>query len=227
MSVIDRIKFIPFPEDEYVREVSAKNKFIIHHSASWDNAENMFGWWDEDTQGRVATHFGINRDGSIIQGYSSKYWAYAVAVHNKHNNPKPPLGKYLTKAQDVSINASAIQVELMAWGGLKKVGNKYYAWPNDFSKVEIPESEVIKINYRGYDYFHKYTKAQVDSCIELIKHFNKTIGIPMKYNPMMFIVTEEALRGDAGVWSHSSYRTDKSDAYPDPYLIDELNKLVK
>ena len=40
-----------------------------------------------------------------------------------------------------------------------------------------------------------------------------------------FDVRMDALKGEKGIFSHSSYRKDKSDLYPDKDLIQMLNNL--
>ena len=120
---------VEFPTDEYVVEETPKDKFVLHHNAGGDAGTNMYFGWDKDNLGRVATHFGINRNGDIYQGYSTKYWASAIYLNSKANTPKPSsLKKYLTGTNDHKINKSAIQVELSSYGALKKIGDKFFAW---------------------------------------------------------------------------------------------------
>jgi len=45
------------------------------------------------------------------------------------------------------------------------------------------------------------------------------------YNGNMWDVNEDALNGEPGVWTHVSYRSDKSDCHPQPELIDVLKSL--
>ena len=41
----------------------------------------------------------------------------------------------------------------------------------------------------------------------------------------MWDISDKALAGEAGVWTHVSFRTDKSDCHPQPELIQMLKSL--
>jgi hypothetical protein len=41
----------------------------------------------------------------------------------------------------------------------------------------------------------------------------------------MFDVSKEALSGESGIWSHTSFRSDKSDIHPQGELIKMLKSL--
>ena len=51
--------------------------------------KTVFKWWAQDKQGRIATCISISgkgkntNDGEIIQGYSSKFWAYHLGCKAK------------------------------------------------------------------------------------------------------------------------------------------------
>ena len=62
----------------------------------------------------------------------------------------------------------------------------------------------------------------VSGLIQLIHKYN----IPIKKDyTFMFNISNEALNSEPGIYSHVSYRTDKSDCYPDNNLIKMLNSL--
>jgi hypothetical protein len=55
--------------------------------------------------------------------------------------------------------------------------------------------------------------------------WNQRYGIPLKYNEDIWTVTQRALRGEAGVFTHNSVRADKIDIYPHPKIIQMLKSL--
>ncbi|MFW6226355.1 MAG: peptidase C14 caspase catalytic subunit P20, partial [bacterium] len=79
--------------------------------------------------------------------------------------------------------------------------------------------------YRGYYYYEKYTDDQIKTTGELLLYWNKTYDIPLDYNDNMWEVNDDALGGKRGIWSHTSYRNDKSDVHPQPELIEMLKTL--
>ena len=52
--------------------------------------------------------------------------------------------------------------------------------------------------------------------------WNDRYNIPLEYNQDMWDVSINALKGAPGIWTHVSYRSDKSDCHPQPELIEML-----
>jgi len=219
-----KITSVDFPEYEYVKEKTQKKTFIIHHSAGWDNARGMFKQWVQDIRGKVATAYGITDDGCIYSGFdASLYYAYAIYVHNPSNLLPERMKDVKTKLQDILLNKQAIQCEICNWGYLTEKAGRFYAWAN----AEVPPEKVqyYPEPWRGHNFYEKYTAKEIQSLEELILYHAVKDNIPVKYNPDMWEISERAIRGAEGIWSHSSYRTDKSDAHPQPELIKMLEGL--
>jgi N-acetyl-anhydromuramyl-L-alanine amidase AmpD len=214
------LKQIDFPITQYLREEHPKKQIYLHHTAGRSNGENTFKWWASNPE-RVATCVcisGIGKDcidGQIVQGYSSKYWAYHLgikrSVFDAYGVPYTNLDKY------------SIGIEICNWGQLSFTGGKFY----NYVGGEVPEKEVIKLDvpYKRHIYFHNYTDAQIQSVRELLVLWNQRYGIPLKYNEDIWTVTQRALRGEAGVFTHNSVRADKVDIYPHPKMIQMLKSL--
>ena len=81
--------------------------------------------------------------------------------------------------------------------------------------------------YRGYFGFEKYTHEQLRALRDLMIDISKRHGIPLNYFPEMFTFNEKALKGYHGIWSHTSFRPDKSDVHPQIELIEMLKSLTK
>jgi N-acetyl-anhydromuramyl-L-alanine amidase AmpD len=212
------LKQIDFPITQYLREEHPKKQIYLHHTAGRSNGENTFKWWASNPE-RVATCVCISGlgavDGQIIQGFSSKYWAYHLgikrSVFDAYGVPYTNLDKY------------SIGIEICNWGQLSFTGGKFY----NYVGGEVPEKEVIKLDvpYKRHIYFHNYTDAQIESVRQLLVLWNQRYGIPLKYNEDIWTVTQRALRGEAGVFTHNSVRADKIDIYPHPKMIQMLKSL--
>ena len=212
------LKQIDFPITQYLREEHPKKQIYLHHTAGRSNGENTFKWWASNPE-RVATCVCISGlgavDGQIVQGFSSKYWAYHLGVNRSvfdaYGVPYTNLDKY------------SICIEICNWGQLSFTGGKFY----NYVGGEVPEKEVIKLDvpYKRHIYFHNYTDAQIESVRELLVLWNQRYGIPLKYNEDIWTVTQRALRGEAGVFTHNSVRADKIDIYPHPKMIQMLKSL--
>lgn len=225
-SVLNRIKLIDFPEDQYFREETPKKQIYLHHTAGSSNPFAVMEYWARSEE-KVATSFVIGgkppkgvtqfTDGQIVQAFSSKYWGYHLGV----KQTSVPAGA----ANTYTVQKQSIGIELCNWGYLIKRRDGTFA--NYVGGVMQPE-EVIDLGkfYRGYRFWHNYTDAQIQSLKELLQFLGPKYNIPLTYKgPEMFELDVRAFKGEPGVFSHTSCRKDKFDVYPHPGLISMLQSL--
>lgn len=209
---------VDFPESQYMKEEVPKKQIYLHHTAGRSSGVNTFQYW-ASTPERIATCVAISGpgsiDGQIVQGYSSKYWAYHLGLKESTFN------KYGLPYQ--SLDKISIGIEICNWGQLTEKNGKYYNYVNG----EVPAADVIKLNtpYKGFVYFHNYSDAQIQSVKELLLLWKDRYGIPLAYKEDIWGVTTRALKGEAGVFTHNSVRTDKVDIYPHPKMIQMLKSI--
>jgi len=216
---LKEIIVVPFPDNQYKREVTDKNQIVLHHTVSGQGATGDIAWW-RTTVDRVGTAMVINWDGKIYQCFSSKYWAWHLGLKTANNK---------------KLNSESIGIEIDAWGALLEKEGKWYPvkWDKDLGK-HIPNLTIKPIEnvqkyddgYRGFYGYEKYTDEQIEATRKLLVFFGEKYNIPLDYNSTMFDISDEALGGKAGVWSHTSYRTDMTDVHPQPELIKMLKSLV-
>lgn len=235
MEVLDlknRIINVIFPKDQYVEKEYKKKQIVLHHSAGWDNAQGMFDYWSSNKE-RVATCVGIDDIGKIYQGFSSKYYAWHVNV-GPHGNKLPAIfSKYKTANNSLAIEQHSIGVEICNWGGLTLIDGRFHAYASSAVTgssgkfIIVPKEKVIEnpIGFRGYYFFERYTDQEIESLRKLLYYWCDLYNIDKSYNPGMWDICEDALSGKQGIWTHASYRTDKSDCHPQPELIQMLQSL--
>jgi N-acetyl-anhydromuramyl-L-alanine amidase AmpD len=214
------LRQISFPASQYFQEENPKSMIFLHHTAGNPSGDGVFQWWESNPD-RIATCVAISgkgpgcTDGEIVQGYSSKYWAYHLglkkSVFDKHGVPYKSLDKI------------SIGIEICNWGQLEKIDGKFYNYVNR----EVPADQVIElpIPFKGYKYYHNYTDAQIESVKELLLLWKQRYNIPLTFNSDIFDITTRALKGEPGVYTHNSVRTDKNDIYPHPKLVAMLKSL--
>ena len=229
MSLLDlsKIKQVPLSEGQYVNEETKKLQIVLHHTAGNSSAPGTIKMWDTDDRGRIATCVvisvkGLSKDtydGKIAQVFLSKKWAYHLGI-------KPDVFR-ANALPYRSIDPLAIGIEIYNWGPLtQKSDGKYY---NYVDRV-VPNNQVCElvVPYKGHKYYHAYTDAQIESVRQLLVYWNKVYGISLKYNETdMWQVSKNALSAVPGVYTHNSYRKDKSDISPQPKIIAMLKSLVK
>jgi N-acetyl-anhydromuramyl-L-alanine amidase AmpD len=196
-------------DTQYYLEKSEKKQIVLHHTVSGPIAENVMQYWNKNKE-RVGTAFIIDGSGKIHQCFSSAHWAHHLGTHFANNT---------------TLNKQSVAIEICNWGGLQRKGNRYYS---TFNK-EVPTEEVIDygINYRGSRYYHRYKKEQLDSLELLLGYLCERYQIPKTYNSDMWDISPRAIIGAPGIYSHVSYRKDKSDCHPQLELIKILKTLYQ
>ena len=92
------------------------------------------------------------------------------------------------------------------------------------NSVDVPVQHYPD-GFRGFKYFEKYTDAQIRTLGELLLYWNKRYNIPLDYHNDMWRESYSAKIGHSGIWSHVSFRSNKSDCHPQPELIEMLKTI--
>jgi N-acetyl-anhydromuramyl-L-alanine amidase AmpD len=221
---VTKIKQVPLRESQYIKEETKKTQIVLHHTAGNSSGVGTIKMWDADDRGRIATCVcisgkGLSRDtydGEICQAFSSKFWAYHLGVKGDVFRSQGLPAKSLDKL--------SIGIEICSWGPLEKKGDKFY----NYVDREVPADQVTELEtpYKGHKYYHRYTDAQIESVKNLLLYWRDTYGIDLTYQEQdMWSVSKRALRGENGVFTHNSYRKDKTDIHPCPRMIAMLKTL--
>jgi len=220
----DKITSVPWTR--YEKEIFPKTQVVLHHTVSGDGITGDLKTWEQWRA--VSTCMIIDRDGTINQLFSSKYWSYHL------------------KAGNTDLDRHSISIELDNWGGLirgdgtlKQFGKRTDGSPNMVktknaryyatygNSVSCPVT-YYEDGFRGYNYFETYTDEQLKSTGELLLLWKDRYGIPLTYHEDMWDVSKNAKSGVPGVWSHVSYRTPaaKQDCHPQAELISMLKTIA-
>jgi N-acetylmuramoyl-L-alanine amidase/Putative peptidoglycan binding domain len=203
-------------EGFYHKQTFDKKQIVLHHSAGWDNARLMFDIWKRDNAHHVATAIGITDSGEVIRGYDEAYWAVHIGAY------EVGLSNFL------QLETQSIGVEICNWGALETRNNMHYTWVGDYGKrgqgVTLPQDCVIELNYKGCKFYEAYTKAEIESTRRWIMLNAIRFDIPLAYNEADFWeVSKNATSGKAGLYTHNSYVSWKTDVSPQPKLIAMLS----
>lgn len=208
------IKMHPLPEDQYVKQETVKKQIYLHHTVGGPSGERTIDIWKNDKI-KIGTSVCISRDGTIVQAFSSKYWAFHLGlkegVFEKHGLPYASLDKI------------SLGIELCSYGPLTSSGLYYKTVYGQV--IESKDICVLSEEFRGSRFWHKYTDAQIESLRKLLLFWGQKFNIPLTYDEKIWDVYPKALRGEPGVYSHVSVRYDKSDVFPQPELIEMLKTL--
>ena len=220
--------------DEYVKDYGKiqPENFFIHHTAGWNNPYNTINSWNKDDRGRVATQYCIGGTSVKVGSYGDdKYNGQVVECF-----PDNYIGWHLGKVGNFNMSKYSSAVEINNFGYVTKKNGKYYTYVNS----EVPESIVCDLGYefRGHQYWHAYTKEQIESLGLLIKHvkniypdIDMVSGLPQLLKDGVhpkeaFDFNDDAYNGRIkGLWTHTNVRKDKFDCFPQPELVDLLKTI--
>lgn len=178
----------------------------------------------------LSTHYMIQGSGFTEYIFEEKYWSNHLAAQNSTKN----------------LDKISLSVEIGAYGFVELNGNgQYINWAGGVvptNQVTAAVNKYLKPSpYRGYYYFQKYTDAQITALENLIVKWKKDHpGIIWEFDfDEMFppskdetkkterTLSQKALDGIPGVYSHCSVRTDKVDIFPQANLITMLKRHLK
>jgi N-acetyl-anhydromuramyl-L-alanine amidase AmpD len=210
-----KIVQVRLKDTQYYQEEFPKKQIVIHHTVSNGNAKNVVAWWGK-TPARIGVAFVIDREGIIHQCFSSKHWAHHLGIKGAKNK---------------QLNQQSIGIELCAWGSLKRSDLKSVnvAQFTSSTGTIVPTNEVIALEkpFRGSKYYQKYTDKQLKTLQILLNYLCESYNIPNTYNSDMWDYSRSAMNGSSGIWTHVSFRKDKSDCFPQDELVDLIKNLKK
>ena len=211
---IQAIKQVRLKDNQYFAESSPKTQIYLHHTAGNGNAEGVSRYWNGNDS-RIATAFIIGENGTIVQCFSSKHWAWHLGIDQEDFARNG--------AKYSNLNKLSVGIEVCNWGYLKKKGDKYY----NYAGGVVNPSYVTELAqpYKGYKYWYKYSDAQIESLRQLVEYLCETYDIPKDYRSEIWAIDKEAFKGSKGIFTHNSVRKDKSDMYPCPRVIEMLKNL--
>lgn len=202
------LKQVLFPEEQYRHELHEKKQIVLHHTVSGAGVTGDIQTWLSDPRD-IATSLIFDRKGTAHQCFYTGKWSYHLGCGNSE------------------LDKHSIGIEIDSWGALAEKNGLFFPI-NYIEKTRAINEEDVQVypkKYRGYRYFEKYT----DKCLELTRkalvYLCDKYGIPKDYNDDIWGVNQRALAGEPGIFTHASYRGDKSDCHPQPELVEVLKSL--
>ncbi|MEM1137866.1 MAG: hypothetical protein AAGI07_18675 [Bacteroidota bacterium] len=223
--VLDQIN----PKSDYFHDAQLKKQVFIHHSISHpDPSDVIEGWRKKGPRigaclciaGKPYSKAASYKDGQIYSVFSSKFWAMHLNTHIEANKvPK----RYKDRFHTRYLEKHSIAVMLCNAGSLSWENGKFYT----VYRTTVPESQVIEYvdKFRNHRFYHKYSEKQIEGLRKILVYLCDVYNIPSIYQADMWDVSDRALRGTPGIFSHVSVRSDVSDCHPQPELIEMLSEL--
>ena len=207
---------------------SPKNQIYLHHTAgATKSPSKTIRSWSKRTD-RVSTHYITNNLGDKEQLYTDEAWGNHLGIKKstfkKYGLPWKHLNKY------------SLGIEMQSYGYLTKKGDKYITAYGNAVPADTVAQPVDKngnpIAYKGKKYYQKYNAANIAHVKDIVTGWMSKYGIPFVYNYDELFpnsgdpLSKKALGGEAGVYTHNSVKTGKSDVFPQKELLDMLKSIA-
>jgi peptidoglycan hydrolase-like protein with peptidoglycan-binding domain len=223
-------------EDKYVKEETKKETIWLHNTGGgsrpdWsangiknDIVRDKRGNPVLDENGnlqinKIASSYIIGRkssstneelwDGKILRTFDDRYWANHLSIKD-----------------GLDLNSKSISIEICNYGPLiLGPDGRFYNSINKF----VSDKEVVKLEnpYRGYEYYERYTDAQLENTRKLLIHLINKHGIRLQaemYDVDWFNYSESWFK-NGGIRSYSQIKKDVFDIFPQKEMIQMLNSL--
>jgi hypothetical protein len=215
-----------FPETQFINEKTFKWQIVLHHTVSGDGVDGDVAWW-LSTPDRIATSFIIARDGKLHKCFSDDCWGYHIGCRQAHFEA---MGLPF-----ICLDKFSIGIELDSWGPLlKHTDGKFYPITTMNGK-QVPNTTTKPVRniyeyctsqqYKGHQYYERYTTNQLSTLGELLEYLMAKHSIQANYRSDIWNPSRRAMTGEEGIFSHTSFRPDKSDAHPQAELVNLLKSL--
>lgn len=198
---------------EYFATSTPKDTIYLHHTAGSHRPDWVVDFWntDRDKSGnriRVATSYvigGISTqnsdrkfDGVIYEAFDPKFWAHHLGIKAKNNT---------------FLNQKSVAIEICNYGPLTQSRDgKFFT----YVKSEVPETMVVKLDqpFRGFEFYHAYSDAQLESARKLIRHLSQefdidiTKGLPKEISKKPGQIPDFKTIKDKQIWLNRNGFTD-------------------
>lgn len=192
-------------------DTATKKRAICMHFTAGGTAEGAFAEWLRDP-GRVGTAYIIDRDpqATVYQAFDSQFWAYHLG-------------------ENTTVQSDDVGIEICNYGPLKLISGKLFASPGNWTKwigAEADRDRYVKLDkpWRGFEYWHAFTRAQIDVARELVAKVCAEHSIPRVLLPpeLRYVLCVPQLRSHSGIFAHHnavSWKFDTGPAFPLEELI--------
>jgi hypothetical protein len=225
------------PENTYFKGPVPKDWIFLHHTAGWENPYQVADMWARDNRGNVATEFILG--GQSIKDGSTKFDGELIQCF-----PEGGYGWHTGTGNSV-MHRNSVAIETCNMGQITKGG--YYSngkWVAKDPKrlytyvgTTCADFQVVKIAkpFRGYEYWHRYSDAQIQTLRNWILFIANKYNIDPRVGLVEYVKAKGANGFDVldlakaestpGMYSHTNIIRGKVDMFPQQELIDMLLSL--
>ncbi|MCL4783422.1 MAG: N-acetylmuramoyl-L-alanine amidase [Bryobacterales bacterium] len=189
--------------NQYLPQRHRKDLIVLHFTAG-TSCESAYRTWAGNPE-RIATAFGVDPDGSVVEFFPPECWAYHLGVKGTHRHDQRSIGIEIANVGPLKL-APDNPAQLNWWPG---------NWGTRYCRAEEQE-QYLRCRYRGIDFFATMPAIQQQAVGTLVGRLCDEFSIPR-------VASLAARRGEfdprafdsySGVATHTNFRRDKWDVGP-------------
>lgn len=226
----------PIPQEKSILFLHHTAGLSVHSSEEWLRISSSKSYREKNFF--VGVNYFVGLDGTIIKAIPEEYWAWHSGTGNS-NIDKSSISIELENLGYLNSITSKVFNDLYnrEWVLEKEVEDKIYLKHKSSYAGEL--SIVVKRfpKWRGFEYYHLYSKEQIDSLIALSSELFSRHPIPKRIFKLRDFLPDnkiyERVREFKGVVNHSQFlgnkvKWDLSIAFSDwyDYFVNQLNLSV-
>jgi N-acetyl-anhydromuramyl-L-alanine amidase AmpD len=182
--------------------------WIVAHYTASGSTSGVLSWF-KNPSARVSAHYVIGRDGEIYQLVRDEDTAWHAGLVARSGLSDEENEKRATRNAQLHPNQRGIGIEIVDWGLLRRDGDNYFNWTNNWTGLH--KGEVVEAG--GY-YWEPYTEAQYNSIIALVRYLCQHYGVPAQFplhGPGTYHEQIEDLLNFRGLLGHQAIDNTKTD----------------
>lgn len=202
----------PIPQEKSILFLHHTAGLSVHSSEEWLRISSSKSYREKNFF--VGVNYFVGLDGTIIKAIPEEYWAWHSGTGNSN------------------IDRSSISIELENLGYLSRASDKVFVdLYNREWELEKEDGDVLHLKYksfqgfefaievkkykkwRGYEYYHTYSKEQIEALIELSEELFSRHYIPKKIFKLENFLPENEIYSKVkdfkGVVNHSQFLGNK------------------
>lgn len=173
------------PPGQYVEGKPIYEQVAIHFTAGGSAGSSIAGW--KSTEERVGTPVLVERNGDRVNALDpEKGWLWHLGgeqhIHIPYNKTRKPGQPPLSMSAE-AMNKRSLGIEIANLGPLTLKGDTLHSWVGPFCKLSDTLKYVKTRKWRGFEYWERYTPAQLATLKSVVAEFCAKYSIPMKILP--------------------------------------------
>lgn len=198
-----RKKSMALSPGQFLTERHRKDLIVLHFTAG-TSCESAYRTW-EGTADRIATAYGVDPDGSIVEFFPPECWAFHLGVKGTLQHDQRSIGIEIA-------NVGPLKPDPRNASGLNW-------WPNNWGAryCTLAETERYReATFRGIRYFAAMPEIQQRAVGVLVRELCDRFSIPREASSVARSgeFDPQAFASYQGVATHSNFRRDKWDVGP-------------